>query len=252
MKSIRVMALLALVGAAIFSTWVIVRANGTPELDQPMPQSVKAFKYLYASDAELEAKDVYRKKMCDINLESGRLIVINSETVISSANAYTLAARPGIYPVNFYAHVPSDAMNQSALAMSEVRFSNEPPVRWQRAVSKDKFVFKDENSGIMLYDQHTALGSFLSIEVAAKIAEYDRYPGGGRSYLDRFEAARCMGADKPAAKGVIFPVFTSNEKRAYPLRDQWRDKPYPSYFGIGADGNPVTLVTTYLYLEEDL
>ena len=222
--------------------------NADSALDQPLPQTIEAFKSLYLDDPDLEAKNVFRTKVGRINLTTGRLIVYDEYTAFTASNAFTLAADPGVYPVYQYWYLRGN-ISTAGTALTEVRFSSEQAVKWQRAIAKDNYFLPDTTDGLLMYDMHSRFGAFLSAEALDEIAVHTKSNSDPDAYLSRYK----RDADQEATlNGIAFAIRAPSGDDVRTLLNLWGDRPFPSYFGIGADGKPVSLVTTYLYLEDYL
>lgn len=216
----------------------------------PDAQTLKAFDVLSQMTPALTAQKIKRIHLGDIELSSGRIVVVDPLTLYGSKNILATTVMPGRYPVFVYAQ--DTGGGDVRVGLAELRFDDEPVALWKMAVAEGQDVTTLKNDEIFGYGVDAGLGSFMSPETLSALeADMKKAETTIAGFSDYYTDVLAKELEKSTPNAIIYNVPSSPQNKIAIFHSGWGDGFYPSYFGYNSIGKPVRLVTTFFVLEEE-
>jgi hypothetical protein len=167
-----------------------------------------------------------------LSLPTGRICAVEPFAV-HDLDAFKIAVPAGDYNVEL---AIADSGDDPRVAFARVKFSSERPVHWKLAVWPRSKVHDLKPDQIIGYPVDGGLGSFMDAATAMELEKLGENEGFYQALAKEFmtDGVTTQYAMLPAGRANV-AVFATGIG----------DGAYASYFGFGASGRPVMLVTDF-------
>lgn len=205
-----------------------------------MPESLPLLKLLTGlsdeAPASSDGQSMRRVPAGKLHLPTGEIVACDPQVISGEEEAFVQTVPPGSYPVTLLLAKDDES---EWVAAAQIHFRPEPAVRWETARTPE-----DGDLETVGYGVDNGTGCFVD---ASQLGTAAQLADGNEEYADTLadiEAApdsESLHAEvklgsKPAGNLIAFGTGTGSGL-------------YPSFFGFGADGKPVCLVTDFEVLD---
>lgn len=176
-----------------------------------------------------------------LNLVTGKIIGTDP-ILMYDDQCFSRKVRPGSYPV--YVYVGKVEGRKSQTVISEVRFAQGRPVKWEMALLKGENAVSFGKDEFMGYEVENGLGCFMDEHVMDMLdvmseANLEKYEKTIRKRVrESSNSVAEVVMDKKTNANII--IFASG----------WNDGTFPTYYGLDRDGKILRLVTDFMVIEE--
>ncbi|MEL6437553.1 MAG: DUF4241 domain-containing protein, partial [Pseudomonadota bacterium] len=197
-------------------------------------------------DAALLNRALQRFRLGDLAVTSGA-IVASDPLVQADRPAFVWRVEPGDYPIFLYRLSGVDPR----VALAELRFSDEAPVHWRWAVLPGQDVSKLEDGFVFGYGVDAGTGGFYDadawIAMQERIRREAEKSGTEPAQFDYYHTLLepVMWTDDGVPVDIIHQPLDDNRVNMAIFSSGWGDGYYSTFWGIGASGEAVTLVTDF-------
>jgi hypothetical protein len=226
-----------------------------------------AFTPGFVGEADEERYPVRTVRIGEVQISSGRVIVVDPFIMSTRDRPLTVSVPPGRYPVDLAVADAGDSGQRVALA--RLLISDEPPVRWALAVTDEQDPSTLTGDNIFGYGVDAGTGAFVDAAVPAwlereyqwasavhylervqgpdpailrpHVEEVDRYMALVDGWQARGEAA-APDLGIPYGFALVEPLGPGG---AAMFSSGWGDGYYASWVGYDADDRPVAIVTDF-------
>lgn len=205
----------------------------------------KVLNYIYACDDELPVTTseglfvLTRKDLGLLYLPTGK-IVANDPCLCFELDEFTVAVRPGCYPVSVF--VARSPYGDKRVALAQLAFTDNKAARWEMALVKEQRIEDIGDENYYGYGVDSGTGGFMDKQTADKISERG---------LDIYELLKDQfdGTYVHTYNYAIGNIDGGTDNNIAVFSSGWGDGCYPSYFGFDESGEPCALVTDFLVLD---
>jgi hypothetical protein len=182
--------------------------------------------------ASSESQSLRRVPAGTLHLPTGRLVACDPQALSGEEEAFITAVEPDDYPVTLLLAKDDDS---EWVAAAQIHFRQEPAVRWEAARTPEDGDLEtfgygvDNGTGCFIDASWLAAASVLAVsdeEYADTLTAIEAAPDS-----DSITTEITLKG-KPPGNLIAFSTGTGSGL-------------YPSFFGLGADGKPVCLVTDF-------
>jgi hypothetical protein len=171
-----------------------------------------------------------------LNAPSGAIVACDA-LVAPQPTPFSLRLAPGYYPITLaIAHFQS---GDQRIAAAMLKVAEGEPSTWQVAVWEGQEPVPVEQDEVPAYGVDSGTGSFLSLEATKVLAA-----GFDQSRFDRI-LARMQQTYVNTREWTDFLLDKERSLNAIIFSSGLGDGAYPSYWGLGASGSPLCLITDF-------
>jgi hypothetical protein len=217
------------------------KQSRTPTQDVSMPESSPLLALLTGTaDDELASsasQTLRRVPAGTLRLPTGRIVACDPQVISGQEEAFVTSVGPGDYPVTLLLAKDDDS---EWVAAAQIHFRNEPVARWETARTPE-----DGDLETVGYGVDNGTGCFIDaavLPVAAQLADGNEEYGDTLADVEAAPDSDSVSVEislgDAAGNLVAFGTGTGSGL-------------YPSFFGLGADGQPVCLVTDFEVIDAE-
>ncbi|WP_334077553.1 DUF4241 domain-containing protein [Paenibacillus sanfengchensis] len=177
----------------------------------------------------------------------GGLTVISGEIIacdplIPHHESFTKRISPGVYPVILWWH-----KQEGRIAGAELRLTEERPVRWEMATRAGQDLSTLEPGHIYGYPVDAGLGCFADARAIREMEQLEERLARelGDQFISFYDNKVEFILEENDDNWGNLIVKEENGLNVILFASGYGDGHYASYWGIGEDGEPVTLVTDF-------
>jgi hypothetical protein len=215
------------------------------ELPNPNSKTLLALEKTQASDQKLEADQIHRSFVGNIDIPSGQVVALDPISLTGADDVFTQKFPAGSFAV--FVYVMRVDETDKRIALAELRISEDPVSYWKLAQMANRVPPKYMEDSDYGYSAESATGAFMSPESLKAVTNPKLYPDGG-SLFSEFLQPVLASAEQPAAFLFKLPNDQKISVAVFETGDS--DGVYPSYVGFDKAGSPVKLVTTFFMIEK--
>jgi hypothetical protein len=197
-------------------------------------------KFLKNGDAK---KSIREQPLGKINLPTGK-IVANDPCALYEKEPFARTVTAGEYPVMLYVmHINDD----QRVAFAEIRFTEELPVDFEMALTKDDDPSLLNDDAFFGYGVDCGTGGFMDEvtcgEVEKIIDESEDY-----MFEELEDALEESYVNTYSAANVCLPESNHN---VVAFSSGWGDGSYPTYWGFYKNGELCSLITDFMLISDE-
>lgn len=235
----------ALAGAALLP-WPMRAAEAPPEPGVPTGDTALALGITSLADAALTDRKIARRKVCDLECPSGRIVACDPLVMLGGSKPFARAVPKGRHAAFAYIDLDNDWGERVGLA--ELRISDAAVTRWQIALVDEALMPEMVGDMISGYGVDAGTGCFCDAATQLALSFYEEMRGlrGAPSYGETELLDAGLAMDKAVEHRLTF-IEGSNIAM---FHSGFGDGYYASYWGFAADGAAARLVTSFQVFEE--
>jgi hypothetical protein len=212
----------------------------------PRPEVLSgAFEPGFVGEAEEKRYPVRVVRIGEMEIASGRVLLVDPFLMSTDDKALALSVRPGRYPVDLA--VADAGESGQRVALARLLLSPAPAVRWVMAVTDEQDATTLKGDEVFGYGVDAGVGAFVDAAGPAWLAteyppsDHDRYATLQDDWQARGEAAgEALGI--PYGFALIERLGRGD---AAMFSSGWGDGHYASWVGYDSDDLPVVIVTDF-------
>ncbi|MEL6922141.1 MAG: DUF4241 domain-containing protein [Pseudomonadota bacterium] len=237
------------VGALAFAVSITLAFAASPVLaddEESISPFLPNLNLVTLDDAALLDRALQRSRLGSLEVTSGSIVAADP-LVQPDRPAFSRMIEPGAYPVFLYRLAGVDPR----VALAEVRLSDEKPVRWEWALIPGQSVSTLEEGFVFGYPVDAGTGSFYDADAwkAMQVRTRNEASASGVSvssfdyYHEILEPM--MWTDEGLPIDIMHVPLEENRANMAIFSSGWGDGFYSTFWGIGASGDAVALVTDF-------
>lgn len=171
-------------------------------------------------------------------------IVANDPLCLSELAPFEKQVPPGDYPVIVYVlHIQTD----QRVAFAEVRFSNEPPVKFVPALVAGEDISKLGKDSFYGYGVDTGTGGFMDAQTCRQIEQQ----GGEEDDILLSMLEDALDKTYVHTYSVANVCLPGTKDNVVAFSSGYGDGAYPSFWGMDSHGVPCCLITDFCIVGEE-
>lgn len=193
------------------------------------------------ADDALRARGITRMALGDLPLPTGA--VIATDPLVQPDRApFTRRVEPGTHPVTLY-------LAQGRVALAELRFADTEPERWELALVPGQDVAALKAGEIFGYPVDAGLGCFMDPDARAAMDRREAQEQKRAGYSNYYDDVLADALKDSNLNWVMHRPLPDEPARVAVFSSGWGDGVYASYWGLGAGGRVLRLVTDFGVIE---